>query len=112
MLSTLLCNFYYGMVERECLPKPRASGSLLLRLTDDFLFVSLAIGEARQFAEAARLGSAPHGFHPNAAKARTNFDVRVRRLSCQNILTEEPICLSNLFYFNLTFSNIKIYFTV
>ena len=49
MVSTLLCNYYYGAMERDHLQLH--SDELLMRQADDFLFVTPHEENARTFLE-------------------------------------------------------------
>ena len=49
VLSTMLCNIFYADLERKKLPFLTDSDGLLLRLIDDFLFISMNKDHATQF---------------------------------------------------------------
>eukprot|EP00939_MAST-03C_sp_MAST-3C-sp1_P001259 g1259.t1 len=77
VLSTVLCNIYYGWVERVLLKLEGHEGKdwTLMRLTDDFLFLSTSRDLATEFARKVRRGAPEYGFRTNPKKMRTNFDV-------------------------------------
>ena len=60
VLSTVLCNLYYGMIEKKFLGFPdhtdENSTYLLMRLTDDFLFISTSRARAEFFANKVHHG--------------------------------------------------------
>ena len=59
VLSTVLCNIFYADLERKRLPFLTDSDGLLLRLIDDFLFISMNKEHAQQFLQLMHDGSAP-----------------------------------------------------
>ncbi|GLD92821.1 hypothetical protein PINS_up001400 [Pythium insidiosum] len=87
VLSTTLCNLYYAHFERRVLQKQLkvetrdrcdCSGhELLMRYTDDFLFLSTCRDEAARFAYIMHQGHSEYGCSVNWSKSRVNFDVFV-----------------------------------
>ena len=78
VLSTVLCNFYYGMIEKKFLGFPEHtdenSSYLLMRLTDDFLFISTSRARAEFFAKKVHEGLPEYGFRTNTSKTKLNFE--------------------------------------
>ena len=56
-MSTLLCSFYYGAMERQYLPLVLEGEEILMRQVDDFIFVTPYIDRARTFADILFRGS-------------------------------------------------------
>ncbi|KAK2147879.1 hypothetical protein LSH36_531g00022 [Paralvinella palmiformis] len=70
MLSTILCNYYYGAMERDHL---RVLGDeLLMRQVDDFVFVTPYEENARRFLEAMTKGIQEYNCKINPKKSLTN----------------------------------------
>lgn len=94
VLSTILCNFFYGDLERNKLPFVSASTGVLLRLIDDFLFITLNRGHAEQFLRVMHAGHPEYGAFVSAEKSLANFKVSVdgRKIN-QLVGTQEfPYC--------------------
>jgi telomerase reverse transcriptase len=49
VVSTVLCNIFYANLEKKKLPFLTDVDGLLLRLIDDFLFISMNRDHAQQF---------------------------------------------------------------
>jgi telomerase reverse transcriptase len=62
VLSTVLCNIFYADLERKKLPFLNDPDGLLLRLIDDFLFISMNKNHAMQFLHLMHDGDIPHDF--------------------------------------------------
>lgn len=83
IVSTALCNYYFGHLETQGpLTKfldgtKRESGAhcLLMRLTDDFLFITSDEGLAREFVHVIHVGFPEYNCRVNALKSLVNFDV-------------------------------------
>jgi telomerase reverse transcriptase len=73
-LSTMLCNYYLARMERE-LSVQRASDEqdLLMRYTDDFLFVTTEIDSARRFFQNVQRASVAYNCVIAAEKSLSNF---------------------------------------
>lgn len=89
VLSSLLCNLYYGGVEKEMLSglfQSRTTNEqfgvelqgrhLLMRIVDDFLLISTDHGISNRFLETMSVGSAQLGVQINGAKTLVNYDVQ------------------------------------
>ncbi|XP_041366728.1 telomerase reverse transcriptase-like [Gigantopelta aegis] len=73
ILSTMLCNLYYGHKERWTMDV--AEDELLLRMVDDFLFVTPYKDKAEQFLEDMLKGNEEYNCKTNVSKVLTNFPV-------------------------------------
>ncbi|PJF18822.1 hypothetical protein PSACC_01327 [Paramicrosporidium saccamoebae] len=74
MLSTLLCSFFYGAMDRLYLSKfMEHAGSLLLRFIDDILFISDDLGLVHDFVNIVTAGFSEFGVSTNTHKAAANF---------------------------------------
>lgn len=87
VLSTLLCNFYFGSVEKQLLPLGLVSSvsfthagmgskGILVRLVDDFLLITTEKHLAVSFVERMHKGIEKLGVRINSAKTMTNFGVQ------------------------------------
>lgn len=80
VLSTLLCAYFYGSLEREALPVPDATvPALLMRLVDDFLMCTTSRYAATRFLRTMYRGVDAYGCTVNTSKTKTNFQVRGHR---------------------------------
>ena len=77
VLSSLLCNYFYAELEKECLGFLRADESILLRLIDDFLLITTNKDHAKKFLQVMHDGIEKYGVEVNPAKSLANFDVAV-----------------------------------
>jgi telomerase reverse transcriptase len=79
VLSSLLCSFFYGDFERARLARvlSLAGASLLLRLIDDFLLVTLERAEAERFMRVMHRGDADYGISVKKAKSLVNFALHI-----------------------------------
>lgn len=76
VLSTILCSFFYGMLERNEMKFVQESkSSLLLRFIDDFLFITTDRDEARCFLKVLRNGFPQYGAQISDHKTVVNFDI-------------------------------------
>jgi len=87
VLSSILCNIFYADLEKEKLPFLADSDGILLRLIDDFLFISMNKDHAKEFLQVMNDGK-PYSMdltqgHPqygcliNMAKSLVNFNVSI-----------------------------------
>lgn len=72
VLSTLLCNIYYGQMERTFMPPQ--DDELLMRMVDDSLFVTPSRERAELFLCKMIKGNSEYNFSINADKILVNFD--------------------------------------
>lgn len=77
VLSSLLCNFFYGSLEKDILQFTRRSDTVLIRLIDDFLLVSLDQSVAIRFLQLMHRGIPDYGISVKAEKSLVNFDCHV-----------------------------------
>ena len=94
VLSSLLCNYFYAELERECLGFLEGHQSILLRLIDDFLLITTNKDHAMKFLQVMHDGVEKYGVEVNPAKSLANFDVSVNgfQLPCLGESTEFPYC--------------------
>ena len=95
VLSSLICNYFYGHLEAEHLDfVKRDDGSLLLRLIDDFLLITTDKAKAVKFLEVMHAGVPRYGVCVNTAKTLVNFDVNIAGQTVANILKTDtfPYC--------------------
>ncbi|KAI9832402.1 MAG: hypothetical protein M1819_004390 [Sarea resinae] len=74
VLSSLLCNFFYADLEQHFLGF-LDQDSLLLRLIDDFLLITLRQDHAERFLQIMHDGKPSYGVSVNPDKSLVNFDV-------------------------------------
>jgi telomerase reverse transcriptase len=77
VLSSLLCSFFYGGFENNCLEFLKADESMVLRLIDDFLLVTTNQEHARRFAQVMVDGNPDYGIAVNPKKSLANFEISV-----------------------------------
>ncbi|XP_006821434.2 telomerase reverse transcriptase-like [Saccoglossus kowalevskii] len=73
-LSNMLCNIYYGQMEKEYLHGLDKDG-ILVRMVDDFLLVTPSLEKAQQFLKIMSAGIPRYGCKINSQKTVTNFEV-------------------------------------
>src|SRR5437016_3414928 len=62
VVSTVLCNMFYAHLEKKKLPFLQDADGLLLRLIDDFLFITMNRDHAKQFLQLMNDGTMILGF--------------------------------------------------
>ncbi|KAK7463508.1 Telomerase reverse transcriptase [Stygiomarasmius scandens] len=72
VLSTILCCFFYGDLEKRFKPFTKAH-NLLLRHTDDYLFITPEYAEAKDFLDAMDKGHPEYGCFVSKEKTVVNF---------------------------------------
>jgi telomerase reverse transcriptase len=80
VLSSLLCNYFYADLEAahlSFLQNDEGSGSLLMRLTDDFLLVTTNKNHARRFLQVMHDGVPRYGVRVNPEKTLVNFEATI-----------------------------------
>ncbi|KAL8771820.1 MAG: hypothetical protein Q9194_004766 [Teloschistes cf. exilis] len=80
VLSSLLCNCFYAKLEATKLAFVEKDDSLLLRLIDDFLFITTERRDAIRFLQIMHDGLAEFGVQVNPAKSLTNFRTEINGL--------------------------------
>ncbi|KAF7424166.1 hypothetical protein PC9H_009469 [Pleurotus ostreatus] len=75
ILSTLLCSFFYGDMEKR-FPAAVSEGedSIMLRMVDDYLFVTTSLTKARKFLTMMLEGHPEYGCFISKEKTLINFD--------------------------------------
>jgi len=76
VLSSILCNFFYAELEREELAFALTEDSLLMRLLDDFLLISIDPHVATRFVQVMHRGHPKYGVSVKADKSLANFEVK------------------------------------
>jgi telomerase reverse transcriptase len=77
VLSSLLCNFFYGKLEKDILQFTRRPDTILLRLIDDFLLITTERTLAEKFLNIMHRGVPDYGISVKAQKSLVNFDCNV-----------------------------------
>jgi telomerase reverse transcriptase len=86
ILSTMLCNFYYGAIERRLLPDFTDSSNsttashdakLLIRMVDDFLFATTNYSSAVNFLEVMTAGDPSLGASINKDKTKVSHPIEI-----------------------------------
>ncbi|KAF9147000.1 hypothetical protein BG015_011419, partial [Linnemannia schmuckeri] len=76
ILSPALCRFFYDEMEKSALLHlSQSDDSALVRLADDFLFISHSKGKATEFLKIMSSGHPEFGCFINESKTVTNFEV-------------------------------------
>ncbi|KAI4225667.1 MAG: hypothetical protein L6R36_003747 [Xanthoria steineri] len=86
VLSSLLCNCFYAKLEAEHLPFARQDNGLLLRLIDDFLFITSEKEDAIKFLQTMHDGLEEYGVEVNPTKSVVNFNVEIN----QSVISKTP----------------------
>lgn len=95
VVSSLLCSYFYAEMERLELGFLRdASTTLLLRLIDDFLVVSVDRGVAARFMEVMHRGVEEFGVRVKGEKSRVNFDLEIDGMRVERLpaVVDFPYC--------------------
>ena len=94
VLSSLLCNYFYAELEKACLGFLTEQESILLRMIDDFLLITINKDHAKRFLQVMHDGIEQYGVEVNPAKSLANFDVIVNgfQVPCLNESAEFPYC--------------------
>ncbi|KAF3926350.1 hypothetical protein AA313_de0202275 [Arthrobotrys entomopaga] len=74
VMSTLLCNLFYADLETKELPFTSAKTGLLMRLIDDFLFITTNREHAKRFSDAMHAGFPDYGVVVKVEKSLVNFE--------------------------------------
>ncbi|KAJ2365455.1 Telomerase reverse transcriptase, partial [Coemansia sp. RSA 2610] len=76
VLSSLLCNFFYGQLEQQhLLPLVNVQSTLMMRVVDDFLIISTDRDQVTAVIERMSRGVSDYGCRLNAAKTLVNFEL-------------------------------------
>lgn len=94
VISTLLCSFFYGELERECFDFLTESDSLLLRLIDDFLLITTRKEHAQIFLQIMHKGVEKYGLSINREKSLANFETDINGTRIPRVVgtTRFPYC--------------------
>lgn len=91
ILSSLLCNLFYGQLEREMLVWD--CQYLLMRLIDDFLLITPDRQQAEQFMQLLHRGIPAYGVTVKLEKSLANFEVSVDGRQIPRLADDEfPYC--------------------
>lgn len=94
VLSSLLCNYFYADLEAKHLSFLQSGESLLLRLIDDFLLITLNPIHAKRFLQIMHDGVPEYGVGVNPDKTLTNFEVMINGKKVKRVVGEKmfPYC--------------------
>lgn len=94
VLSSILCNFFYGDLEKNKLSFTLDENGLLLRLIDDFLFITLNRDNAELFLKIMHQGHPEYGAFVSIDKTMVNFDMSFdgKKVNCLVGTSEFPYC--------------------
>ncbi|QSZ30101.1 hypothetical protein DSL72_004621 [Monilinia vaccinii-corymbosi] len=94
ILSSLLCNYFYADLEAKHLSFLQSGESLLLRLIDDFLLITLDPMHAKRFLQVMHDGIPEYGVGVNPDKTLTNFEVMINGKKVKRVVGEKmfPYC--------------------
>ncbi|KAF7928563.1 uncharacterized protein EAE98_005619 [Botrytis deweyae] len=94
VLSSLLCNYFYADLEAKHLSFLQSGESLLLRLIDDFLLITLNPAHAKRFLKIMHDGIPEYGVGVNPDKTLTNFEVMINGKKIKRVVGERmfPYC--------------------
>lgn len=94
VLSTILCSFFYGDLEQSKLSFTLDEDGILLRLIDDFLFITLNRSNAEEFLNVMHQGHPEYGAFVSIDKTLANFEMSLggRRVNRLVGTSEFPYC--------------------
>ncbi|KAJ8070628.1 hypothetical protein OCU04_000999 [Sclerotinia nivalis] len=94
VLSSLLCNYFYADLEAKHLSFLQSGESLLLRLIDDFLLITLNPAHAKRFLKVMHDGIPEYGVGVNPDKTLTNFEAMINGKKIKRVVGEKmfPYC--------------------
>lgn len=94
VISSLLCNYFYADLETKHLSFLNRDGSLLLRLIDDFLLITIDPQHARQFLQTMHDGLPDYGVSVNPEKTLVNFEASINGQKVKRLVKgqEFPYC--------------------
>ncbi|XP_050415889.2 telomerase reverse transcriptase [Patella vulgata] len=87
VLSTLLCNYYYGRMEGESMTV--LQDELMMRMVDDFIFISPYKHRAVEFLTNMWSGNVEYNCSVNAEKIVTNFTCQLENRDIQHHINQE-----------------------
>nr|XP_039248175.1 telomerase reverse transcriptase-like [Styela clava] len=98
-IASILCNLFYGHLEQQEFPNLLSDSTcpnrVLMRVIDDFLFVTTDLNEALDFLNKLHNGYPDYGLKINPSKTTINFNlpgyVKIPHADCINVLdSHEP----------------------
>lgn len=94
LLSSLICNYFYADLEAKHLSFLQSGESLLLRLIDDFLLITINPAHAKRFLQVMHDGVPGYGVGVNPDKTLTNFEVTINGKKVKRVVGEKmfPYC--------------------
>lgn len=94
VISSFLCNYFYADLEKNHLGFTDAPNSLLLRLVDDFLLITLDKTKAERFVETMHAGLPDYGVQVGREKTLVNFSMQTSSGATRSIGRGEkfPYC--------------------
>lgn len=94
VLSSLLCNYFYGDLEAQHLGFLDPEQSLLLRYIDDFLLVTFNKSHAKQFLQIMHDGLPAYGVRVNPDKTLVNFEATINNKKVARLVgtNDFPYC--------------------
>ena len=94
VISSLLCNYFYADLETKHLSFLSPESSLLLRLIDDFLLITMDPEHARRFIQTMHDGLPEYGVSVNPEKTLVNFETCINGHKVKSLVTgkEFPYC--------------------
>lgn len=94
VLSSILCNYFYADLEAHHLGFLDHPGSLLLRLVDDFLLITVDRQCAKRFLQIMHDGLPDYGVTVNPAKTLVNFEVSINHTKVRRLVgtRDFPYC--------------------
>ncbi|RDL40109.1 uncharacterized protein BP5553_00088 [Venustampulla echinocandica] len=94
VLSSLLCNYFYGDLEAQHLGFLDPEQSLLLRYIDDFLLVTTNKSHAKQFLQIMHDGLPAYGVRVNPDKTLLNFEATINNKKVARLVgtSDFPYC--------------------
>ncbi|KAL8717849.1 MAG: hypothetical protein Q9181_008274 [Wetmoreana brouardii] len=111
VLSSLLCNCFYAKLESEHLPFVSKTSAVLMRLIDDFLFITTCKQDAIWFLQIMHDGIEEYGVKVNPAKSLVNFRLKIngsmlKRVSAFKIQTNKMFLDTNFNSVSNVISNV------
>lgn len=93
ILSSLLCTFFYNDFEKNKLGFLDPRRSIILRIMDDFLLITLDKTDALRFTMAMKAGDTSYGIRVHPEKSLVNFDINIDGIQVPKLTGESfPFC--------------------
>ncbi|XP_064614609.1 telomerase reverse transcriptase-like [Liolophura sinensis] len=98
VISSLLCSMYFGSMEGRVI-SPDRDGEVMMRMVDDWLFVTPVKGRALSFLKTMNQGIPEYNCYINTEKTLTNFGVE--EADCvASCIAKNAFVVSNLYLFS------------